>query len=56
MVIDLLVHRHNWSYEDALRKFYNSNACKGLSDKNTGMFTFAPNEIVYIFDKELGLC
>ena len=53
MVIDLLVQRYDWSYEDAFNNFYNSNICKGLSDKNTGMFTFAPKEIVYLFNKEL---
>ena len=55
MVIELIVRRYSWSYEDALEKFYNSKVCLGLSDKNTGMFTFAPNEIVYLLDKELGL-
>ena len=53
MVIDLLVQRNNWSYEDALRIFYSSNVCKGLSDENTGMFTFAPKEIVYLLEREL---
>jgi len=49
------VERHNWSYEEALEKFYNSKTCAGLSDKGTGMFTFAPREIVELFDQELGL-
>jgi len=55
MVIDSLVQRYGLSYIDALEVFYNSKVCKGLSDKSTGMFTFAPNEIVLLLDKELGL-
>ena len=55
MVIDMLVKRYSWTYDDALRNFYNSNVCKGLSDKQTGMFTFAPKEIIYLLDKEMGL-
>ena len=53
MVIGALVERHNWTYEEALEKFYNSKVCKGLSDKSTGMFTFAPREIVELFDQGL---
>ena len=53
MIIDLLVQRNNWSYEDALRIFYNSKVCKGLSDESTGMFTFAPKELVYMLEEEL---
>jgi len=55
MVIEMLVKRYNWTYDDALRIFYNSNVCKGLSNKQTGMFTFAPSEIIYLLDKEMGL-
>jgi len=52
MVIDSLVKQHDWSYEYALEKFYNSRVCKGISDKNTGMFTFSPNEIVRLCYEE----
>ena len=55
MVIDLLVQRYNLSYENALKVFYTSNVCKGLSDENTGMFTFAPKDIVYLLNRELEL-
>ena len=55
MVVESLVERYNWSYDDALDKFYNSKVCEGISDKSTGMFTFALKEIVELFAKELGL-
>jgi len=50
MVIDLYARRHNLSYIDALDKFYKSNICVGLSDLSTGMFTFAPGEIVRLLE------
>jgi len=53
MVIDDLVRIHNWPYEETFDRFYNSSVCKGLSDRRTGMFTFAPREIVELFEKEL---
>jgi len=52
MVIDILARRNNWSYKNTLSKFYNSTVCKGLSDRNTGMFTFSPNEIVSLLNEE----
>jgi len=52
MVIDSLATKYNWSYEEALEKFYNSKVCKGISDKSTGMFTFSPNEIVRLCYEE----
>jgi hypothetical protein len=50
MVIDALVERYNWSYEEALDRFYNSKTCKVLSDRSTGLFTFAPGEIIELFE------
>ena len=55
MVIEDLAQSHGWSYEETLDRFYNSRVCKGLSDRNTGMFTFAPREIVEMFEQEEGL-
>ena len=55
MVIDALAERHNWSYEKTLETFYSSKVCEGLSDRSTGMFTFAPREIIELFDQEFGL-
>jgi len=52
MVIDDLAKSHNWTYEETLDRFYNSGVCKGLSDKRTGMFTFAPREIIELFEQE----
>jgi len=52
MVIDDLAKRHNWTYEETFDRFYNSLVCKGLSDRHTGMFTFAPPEIIELFEQE----
>lgn len=55
MVIEDLAKKHNWTYEYALDKFYNSKTCAGISDKETGMFTFSHREIIMLFEEELGL-
>lgn len=52
MVIEGLAATHKWTYEEALDKFYSSKVCKGISDRRTGMFTFAPREIIELFDEE----
>jgi hypothetical protein len=54
MVVEDLANTHSWTYEETLDKFYNSKVCKGLSDKSTGMFTFAPREIIELFEQEAG--
>jgi hypothetical protein len=54
MVIEDLAKNHKWTYEETLDKFYDSKVCKGLSDKRTGMFTFAPREIIELFEQETG--
>lgn len=53
MVIEDLAENHNWTFEETFDKFYSSKVCKGLSDKRTGMFTFAPVEIIELFEEEL---
>ena len=53
MVIVDLAEKHSWSYEESLERFYRSNTCRLLSDTSTGMFTFAPREIIYFFEEEL---
>lgn len=53
LIVEDLAQKHNWSYETALEKFYHSNTCKGISDEETGMFTFAPREIIGLFEEEL---
>ena len=54
MVIEGLAHGHHWTYEETLEKFYESGVCKGVSDRRTGMFTFAPIEIIELFEEEIG--
>ena len=53
MVVEQLAQTHKWSYEEAMHKFYKSEVCKALSDRRTGMFTFAPREIVAIFNEKM---
>lgn len=53
MVIEDISKKQNWSYEETLDKFYHSKTCKGISDKNTGLFTYAPWEIVAMFEEEI---
>ena len=53
MVITELAKTHNWDYEFAMNKFYNSNTCKLLSNESTGVFTFSPYDIVNMFEEEL---
>ena len=53
MVIADLTEKYNWTYEETLELFYKSNTCRLLSDKGTGMFTFAPREIINFFEDEL---
>jgi len=53
MVIDDLAKRHNWSLEETFDRFYRSKTCKNLSDTRTGLFTFAPKEIIELFEEEI---
>ena len=53
MVIADLAKNHDWSYEETMERFYGSNTCRCLSDTRTGMFTFAPREIIAFFEEEL---
>ena len=52
LVVADLAKKHNWAYETALEKFYRSETCKGISDVETGMFTFAPREIIELLEEE----
>ena len=52
LVVEELAIKNNWSYETALEKFYHSETCKGISDKETGMFTFAPRDIIALIEEE----
>ena len=51
MSINLLKEKHDWTYEETLDKFYTSKVCEGLSNRETGIFTFAPKDIVTLFDE-----
>ena len=55
LVIDLSAKRLNCTYEEIMEKFYHSTVCKRISDRKTGYFTFAPIEIVELFEEELNL-
>ena len=55
LVIEDLAKLHNWSFETTLEKFYHSDTCKGISDEETGMFTFAPREIIELFEEEMNI-
>jgi len=52
LVIEGLVKNRKCSYAEALEKFYMSDTCRQLSDSHTGMFTFAPREIIEILEEE----
>jgi hypothetical protein len=53
LVIYNLSNKHKWDYEYTLEKFYNSKVCKAISDEKTGVFTFAPREIIELFEQEI---
>lgn len=53
MVIEDLAKGRGWTYEETIDRFYNSEVCKGISDRETGMFTFAPWEIIELFEAEM---
>ena len=53
MVIEDLAEKRKWTFEETLDRFYNSKVCRGISDKRTGMFTFAPREIIELFEEEV---
>jgi hypothetical protein len=45
MTIDNLADIENISLDDAFDMFYKSNVCKMLSDRETGLFTYAPYDL-----------
>ncbi len=55
LVITMLVEIHNWTYSQTLDRFYNSRVCKLLSNEDTGLFTYAPYDIVSMFEEEMKL-
>jgi len=51
MVIEDISERHGWTYEETMDRFYSSKTCKGLSERETGIFTFAPREVADLFEE-----
>jgi len=45
MTIDEIAAQKNISLDDAFDLFYNSKVCELLSDKETGLFTYAPQDL-----------
>ena len=52
LVVQELAEKYKWTYEEAMEKFYHSTVCEYLSDKETGFYTFAPREIIELFEEE----
>ncbi len=52
LAINILAKRQNWTYEEAMERFYTSKICEKLSDRRTGLFTCAPIEIAELFEEE----
>ena len=55
LVIEDLAEKRKWTYEETIGNFYNSKVCKGISNPKTGMFTYAPREIIELFEEERGV-
>jgi len=54
MTIDEIATRKNISLDDAFDLFYASKVCELLSDKETGLFTYAPQDLAQMIDDEQG--
>ena len=52
MVIEDLAKNHGWTHEKAMSEFYNSGTCRALSNKETGVFAYAPWEIIEMFEED----
>ena len=52
LVLDDLAKIRNWTFEETFDRFYNSKTCRLLSDRETGVFTFAPHEVIMMFDEK----
>jgi len=54
MTIDEIARQKKVSLDEAFDLFYNSKICEMLSDKETGFFTYAPQDLagmVYASDR-----
>lgn len=45
MTIDEIAKRKEISLDEAFDMFYNSKVCEMLSDRETGLFTYAPQDL-----------
>jgi len=54
MTIDEIAQQKNISLDDAFDLFYNSKLCELLSDKETGLFTYAPQDLAKMIDDKQG--
>ena len=45
MTIDEIAEQRNISLDEAFDLFYNSQVCEFLSDRETGYFTYAPQDL-----------
>ena len=51
MTINKLAKIKNIPLESAFEMFYESKLCKMLSDRETGLFTYAPYDLAALVDK-----
>ena len=52
MTINELVKLKGISLECAFNLFYESELCKMLSDKETGLFTYSPYDLALLVDRD----
>jgi hypothetical protein len=50
MTIDEIVKQKDISLDAAFDLFYNSKVCELLSDRETGLFTYAPQDLAEMVD------
>jgi antitoxin component of RelBE/YafQ-DinJ toxin-antitoxin module len=50
MIIDEIAKQKNIPLDEAFDLFYNSKICELLSDRETGLFTYAPQDLAEMVD------
>ncbi|MCL1982952.1 MAG: hypothetical protein FWG53_07710 [Clostridiales bacterium] len=53
-IVKALAIRYNWNYSVSLDKFYASQVCRISSGANVGLSAFGIEEMLELFDRELG--
>ena len=51
MTIDEIAKQKNVSLDVAFDLFYNSKLCEMLSDRETGLFTYAPQDLAKMLER-----